>query len=1292
MPQKASSRIFILTVVFFLLTGLFIILLVNIQMRREALREAEIKAQLLLNRNLATHTYFSRQLKPALFKIMGEIAPEGYFDPVWMSSTYAVREMVNYTRSPAEGDFYYKECAVNARSPQNEADALETGFIHALNQNRALEVSATERTIGGVPFFVVLRRGEVMEQACLRCHSTPAKAPAGLIEKYGPQKSFDRHVGEVISAISIRIPLASAYMSANRLSLKLSMMLLLVLFILYIATWLTSRALIFRPLQLIQEKTKRILSAPQRLGEQIPLPHGRELKDLTLAFNQLSADLRRERDLLEEKVKAKTCELVSANQELSSEIAERKQAEHALRESEVWFRNIYEKSPIGIELYDREGRLIQANEACLEIFGIAEFNVVKGFNLFRDPNFPPEHLQQLRQGRPVQYEFSFDFEKIKKLELYATRKTGVIHLDVRITPLVLNGTDAVDGYLAQVVDLTTREEAKKALAASEERLKLALESVSDAVWDWRIDTGEVYHSPRWFTMLGYAPEELSLTAETWQSLVHPDDLPHAQQVVREHFTSGEPFEYELRMRTRDGHWKWILARGKTVERNAQGRAARMLGTNMDVTVRKRDESEREIMFHLLQALHQENDLSGLIRDVLTLMQNWSDCAAVGIRLQEGEDFPYYETKGFPPRFVNSERWLCAKDKKGELIRDSEGNPVLECMCGNVIRGRFNPELPFFTQFGSFWTNSTTDLISTTSIEDRLATTRNRCQGEGYASVALIPLKVGHQRLGLLQFNDPRPNRFDQQKITLLERLASSLAIGLSQRMSDLALRESEEKYRSMMASMEDAVYICSPDFLIEYMNPAMIKRIGRDATGEICHSAIYGLAAQCPWCVHAKVLAGERISSEVFSAKDHRTCHVSNSPVCHTDGSVSTLTVLRDVTEFKRMEILVQQAQKMESIGNLAGGIAHDFNNLLFPIVGMAEMLMEDLPADSLPYENAQEILKAGKRGGDLVKQILAFSRQTEHKVMPVRIQQILKEVFKLSRATIPSDIEIAQHIRADCGPVLADPTQLHQIAMNLITNACHAVEGSGGKITLALSEAAISGGESPECILEPGQYAKLTVSDTGCGISPDIINRIFDPYFTAKPRGKGTGLGLAVVYGIVKAYGGDIRVQSEVGRGSTFDIYLPLTRVSNAQEKNEAAGKARIYSKGTERILLVDDEAAVAQLENQMIARLGYQVTVRTSSPDALATFMADPHAFDLILTDMNMPNMNGVQLSRELIAIRPDIPIIICTGFSERVDKEIATAIGIKDFLLKPIVRFDLAQAVRRVLDESKSASDLK
>jgi len=515
-----------------------------------------------------------------------------------------------------------------------------------------------------------------------------------------------------------------------------------------------------------------------------------------------------------------------------------------------------------------------------------------------------------------------------------------------------------------------------------------------------------------------------------------------------------------------------------------------------------------------------------------------------------------------------------------------------------------------------------------------------------------------------------------------------LGVDLTERkQAETALKASHERFLTVLNSIEATIYAADiQTYEILFMNQYMIDDLGRDMTGEICWKAFRGRSRPCQECTNARLVDENGRPADVYIWQEKKP--ISNRwfinydrAVEWVDGRLVRLQIATDITKIKSMEERLRRAQKLESIGNLAGGIAHDFNNLLFPIIGMAELLMEDLAPGSPEYENAQEIFKAGNRGSDLVRQILAFSRQTEHKMLPIRLQPIVKEVFKLLRASIPANIEIEKQIDSDCGRVMADPTQIHQIAMNLMTNAYHALEKSGGTITVQLSETNARGEDMFDNRLEPGRYARLRISDNGCGIDPAIMDLIFEPYFTTKDKGKGTGLGLATAYGITREHKGDIKVYSTPGIGTTFDVYLPLMETPAASEPPE---KSAELQRGLERILLVDDEAAVVGIEKQMLERLGYRVAERTSSSDALKAFAAQPAAFDLVISDMTMPNMTGDQLARELIAMRPDIPIIICTGFSEHINQQKATAMGIRGFLMKPIVKSELAKMVRKVLDE--------
>ncbi|MEN6319479.1 MAG: PAS domain S-box protein [Syntrophaceae bacterium] len=390
-----------------------------------------------------------------------------------------------------------------------------------------------------------------------------------------------------------------------------------------------------------------------------------------------------------------------------------------------------------------------------------------------------------------------------------------------------------------------------------------------------------------------------------------------------------------------------------------------------------------------------------------------------------------------------------------------------------------------------------------------------------------------------------------------------------------------------------------------------------------------------------------------------------------------------DITKRYQMESLIRQAQKMEAIGTLAGGIAHDFNNILGAIMGYTEMSLTDPKVDNRLRRYLEQIYKAGERARDLVKQILAFSRQSDEKPRPLRVSPIIKEALKLLRASLPSTIQIHQDIQSESDVILADSTQIHQIVMNLCTNAAHAMSDRKGdlKVSLYPVEINLSDDLSIHHDLSPGMFLKLTVSDTGVGIAPEIMDRIFDPFFTTKKPGEGTGMGLSVVYGIVKSFGGTITVESEKEKGARFNVYFPLLMEEGIEREREDSSR---IAGGTEHILFVDDEENLVQLGTELLTSLGYEVTGRTSSLEALELFCIKPDRFDLVITDMTMPNMTGVDLAREMILIRPDVPIILCTGFSEMISKEKATSIGIRRFIMKPLLIKSLAMTIREAIDK--------
>ena len=385
-----------------------------------------------------------------------------------------------------------------------------------------------------------------------------------------------------------------------------------------------------------------------------------------------------------------------------------------------------------------------------------------------------------------------------------------------------------------------------------------------------------------------------------------------------------------------------------------------------------------------------------------------------------------------------------------------------------------------------------------------------------------------------------------------------------------------------------------------------------------------------------------------------------------------------------KYERQLQQVLKIQAIGTLAGGIAHDFNNILFPIVGYTELTMDEVPEDSVAHNNLGEILKAAHRAKDLVQQILTFSRQSGQERKLIKVQQVIKEALKLLRASIPASIEIVHNIDEECAPVMGDATQIHQVIMNLCTNAYQAMQDMGGKLEIILREVHVGYEQTVQKVgMQPGNHLQLLVKDEGCGMDASVLDRIFEPYYTTKEQGKGTGLGLSVIHGIVKNHRGDITAASSPGKGAVFTVYLPVVEDGDVQTEFEPVNGAE---KGTERILLIDDEEQIVAMERQMLENLGYQVTARTDSVEALKEFSKGPQNYDLVITDMTMPYMTGDELAQKLLDIKPDIPVILCTGFNEDITEEKALSMGIQKFVMKPVIKNDLATTIRNVLDQNQ------
>ena len=938
--MRISTRFLFLVGIFFIIATVGVIVLVNFYMRRQALAEAESKALEILDNRLAIHTYFSHQLKPKMFQFTEGFRPQDYFDPTWMSSTYAVREMSQYARQLGSQGYYYKECAINARSLENEADGYERDFLKQLAEKADLISHSSIRYLADKPYFTVLRRGEAMEESCLRCHSDPQKAPKGLIDIYGPERSFHRKVGDVVQAISIRIPLSAAYASANRVSFELSGLLLALFVLLFLAHYYVSRRWIFKPLDLLREKAGLIAYHKERLGEKIDIPKGRELKEVAIAFNLLSENLREHTEHLEDVVQKRT---------------------RQLEESERRFRLLFENAPLGYQSLDENGCFIEVNQAWLDLFGYQREEVIgRSFGDFVHPDWQYHFKGNFPQFKSIGEILGIEFEMVKKDGSFFT-----VSIDGKISK------DEKGGFLRThciLTDITERKQLEKAMIQEKEFISTVL------------------------------------------------------------------------------YW--------------------------------------------IDSLVVVIDINGYIVSFNRASEQLS-----GYRFEEVQDRPFWDI-------------LLSPDER-------EG---VEATIKDVI----NKQLP--KNFQNHWVT-----------------------------------KTGKKRLIL--------------------------------------------------------------------------------------------------W---------------------------NNSVLRKADGSIEYILCTGiDITERKRLENQLQQAQKMESVGRLAGGVAHDFNNMLGVIIGHSELALERVDPDSPVHADLKEILKSAHRSADLTRQLLAFARRQTAIPKILDLNDTVTGMLKMLRRLIGEDIDLAWMPGADLWPIKMDPAQIDQILANLFVNARDAI-GGVGKITLETENITLDEDYCADHVgFVPGAYVMLVVSDDGCGMDEETIANLFEPFFTTKDVGEGTGLGLATVYGIVKQNNGFINVYSEPGQGTTFKIYLPQTQET---EKIKEEPVPKTIAKGTETVLMVEDEESILRLGKAVLERFGYTVLAATTPSEALTLAVKHEGPIHLLVTDVVMPEMNGKALKEKIEKLNPDIRVLFMSGYTANVIMHRGILEKDVHFIQKPFSVNSLAGKVREVLDQKE------
>jgi signal transduction histidine kinase/ActR/RegA family two-component response regulator len=764
--------------------------------------------------------------------------------------------------------------------------------------------------------------------------------------------------------------------------------------------------------------------------------------------------------------------------------------------------------------------------------------------------------------------------------------------------------------------------------------------------------------------------------------------------------------------------------------------------SLDISEQKRVEEEQEIKLEVLQLINTAESWEGLLKSILNRLKNWSDCEAVGIRIKDGPDFPYFVTSGFPEEFVRMENRLCSYNEGGDVKRDAQGHPILECMCGNILSGRFDPSKNFFTTDGSFWSNCTTEMLASSTDADRQTRTRNSCNSSGYESVALIPLRSGKETFGLMQFNDKRKEHFTPERIALFRRIGDHIANFLAKKQAEakishlnailLGIRRvnqliTREKDRNRLIQKACELLVEARGFhsvaigLTNGLDEKILAHSGVDKNPAFLREMLE--RGEVPDCA-GQALAGHKIVVQRNRKQSCKGCPGAAESIddqdalvigleqngksfgfmvaCVTGGAgdnIEEQKLFREVADdiafaLRSMEIEKERdksaaaltatqeqlrlAQKLEAVGQLAGGVAHDFNNILMVQMGYCDLLEDELK-DGNHLASLAQIKDCAKRAAALTRQLLAFSRKQTLQPKVLDVNALAAKIGHMLRRLIREDIDLVLALENGLGRVKADPGQIEQVIMNLAVNARDAMS-QGGRLTIETANV-----ELDEVYVRShlgassGPHIMLAITDTGSGMDEKTMSRLFEPFFTTKGQGKGTGLGLATVYGIVKQSGGNIWVYSEPGKGTTFKIYLPRVEAEPEQLTHQKAEVAR--GKG-ELVMVVEDEPSLRSLFARMIKSLGYRVNVAANGDEALAAVEKEGLTPDVLITDVVMPGMSGRELVDHLGRIQPGLKVLYTSGYTDNAIVHHGVLDSQTPFLQKPFSTGDLAAKIHELL----------
>ncbi len=817
-------------------------------------------------------------------------------------------------------------------------------------------------------------------------------------------------------------------------------------------------------------------------------------------------------------------------------------------------------------------------------------------------------------------------------------------------------------------------EVADALRESEERYRLLADHATDMISKHDSEGVYTYASPACRTLLGFSPADL--TGRSACDLIHPDDKRAVRKTHDRTLGRREPTTITYRLKDKEGRFVWVETKSKAIRIPNTNEVESIIAITRNVTDRKLEENRLRSAYAKLKALWSIRTLEGADENEIS-----EHVLSSVIEMTESE-YGFYG--------------VLTDDQSAMVIHSWTSKAMEEC----AVKDR---PLRFPIDEAGIWAEAVRTRRPLVLNDYAASHEAKKGLPEGHVPISnllVVPvLQKGKVKLVAAAAN--KPAGYQQEDIDQVESFLFSIQALVESHKAEQALRESERRLQSILDYSPARIFLKDLEGRYILVNRQCETSLGLtydDLVGKTLYDLFPERLADHFAANDRKVLeTGAALEVEEVIPGNNGDCTFLTVmfPLLDADGKpyaiggVSTDITLRKKAQEERMESRERLARtrRMEALGTLAGGVAHEFNNLLGVVLGNVELAMEDFPGDHPAMKYLVDAKTASLRGADVVKQILRFMRKVPGEKHPVSVAPVVRETLKLMRVAIPKNIEIRTDILCDEETILGTPGDLGQVVVNLCSNASHAMGEAGGSLTVELESAYL---HDPSVLgherLGPGRYVKLVVKDDGAGIEPEIMDRIFEPYFTTKEIDQGLGMGLSVVYGIVKDYEGSIKVESRVAEGTSVEILLPAQwgrEVSTVREDTDLKG-------GRERILFVDDEESLAKTGKRMLERLGYSVVAKTDSLEALALFEARPDDFDLVITDLAMPSITGDCLGRKIRKLRPDMPMILCTGHSDRIDEASARACGFRAFVMKPLAKMVLARTVSDVLIQAKALAD--